>query len=244
MANRPMKRVVAAEWLDRLPANDPKARRARGDLRRLNAIMGHRRILARLWQRAEVPRRVQELVELGAGDGTFCLSLVRQLSPAWKVARVTLIDRNPCVNAKTVTGFETMGCSVNVVRADAFDWMRTAAPVTVMVANLFLHHFGEDDLRELFHLAARCSCIFMAVEPARNRFSLLGSRCLGLIGCNEVTRHDAVVSVHAGFVETELRGLWPAEGGWALEERRAGWFSHSFLGRRDSEANGGSSRRP
>jgi hypothetical protein len=56
---------------------------------------------------------------------------------------------------------------------------------------------------------------------------------LGAIGCNDVTRHDAVASVRAGFRDGQLSALWPA-GPWKLTERGAGLFSHLFVARRMS----------
>jgi len=56
---------------------------------------------------------------------------------------------------------------------------------------------------------------------------------MGLMGCNAVTRHDARVSVRAGFRDDELSRLWPS-GGWTLEERGAPPFSHLFVARRDA----------
>jgi hypothetical protein len=52
-----------------------------------------------------------------------------------------------------------------------------------------------------------------------------------MVGCSEVTRHDAIVSVRAGFAGRELSMLWPAEG-WDTAEKSAGLFSHSFAARR------------
>jgi hypothetical protein len=52
---------------------------------------------------------------------------------------------------------------------------------------------------------------------------------LPLIGCNGVTRHDADVSVRAGFRARELTDLWPAAGDWHLREAPCGLFSHNFL---------------
>ena len=71
---------------------------------------------------------------------------------------------------------------------------------------------------------------FVCCEPRRARLALVGSRLLGLIGCNAVTRHDALISVHAGFRGTELSDAWRAAcgDGWTLEERAAGPFSHVF----------------
>ena len=64
---------------------------------------------------------------------------------------------------------------------------------------------------------------FVACEPRRSRARRsLGSRLLGLIGCNDVTRHDAVVSVRAGFRGRRARrALAGRRRGWTLREGRA-----------------------
>jgi hypothetical protein len=49
------------------------------------------------------------------------------------------------------------------------------------------------------------------------------------LGANDVTRHDAVASVRAGFRGRELSGLWPAgAAGWRLNERGIFPFTHLF----------------
>src|ERR1700733_4212257 len=48
---------------------------------------------------------------------------------------------------------------------------------------------------------------------------------------NEVTRHDAVASVRAGFTGRELSRLWP-DGHWRLREALALPFTHVFSARR------------
>jgi hypothetical protein len=63
-------------------------------------------------------------------------------------------------------------------------------------------------------------------------FSLCAAALLGVIGCNRVTRHDAKISVRAGFAENELSALWPLDQGWRLRERQAGLFSHCFVAQR------------
>ena len=50
------------------------------------------------------------------------------------------------------------------------------------------------------------------------------------IGANDVKRHDAVVSVRAGFTGHELSALWQAP--WHLDERSAPPFSHVFVAQR------------
>jgi len=102
-----------------------------------------------------------------------------------------------------------------------------------MIANLFLHHFPERPLAELLRAAAGLTRTFIAVEPRRWGPSLLVSRWLWLIGCSQVTRHDARVSVRAGFAGRELSPLWPEQQGWSLQEGPAGWCSHLFIARRE-----------
>ena len=98
-----------------------------------------------------------------------------------------------------------------------------------MIANLFLHHFVEAQLSGLFAKAAHSAKAFIAIDPRRWTWSLLGSRLLWMLGCNSVTRHDAVVSVRAGFAGQELSRLWPSDRGWRLHERPANLSSHLFM---------------
>ena len=227
-----MNRVVEAELLDSLPAEDARAVHSRADLRRLNVLMQHARWMAREWRRLGIPAQVKSVVELGAGDGTFCLALLRHLAPESRVEEVTLVDRQPIVSGETRGALATIAGRVKIARADVCEWLESAPPATVIIATLFLHHFEERDLGQLLVLAAERTRFFLACEPRRGGWSLFNSRLLRLIGCNEVTRHDAVVSVRAGFAGEELTGLWTAGSGWEVREGKAGLFSHGFTARR------------
>ena len=65
---------------------------------------------------------------------------------------------------------------------------------------------------------------------------LFGSHLLWAIGCNDVTRHDAVLSVEAGFSGCELSALWPESNEWQLHEHAARLFTHCFVARRVHES--------
>ncbi len=227
-----MERLVEPEWLDGLPASDPDAARSREDLRRINRLMGHVGIMARLLRRADLGIGCCSLADLGAGDGSFALDLVRCLSPRIRISTVTLVDRVALLSAEAHAGFVRTDCAVEAVCADVFTWLQETRPATVMTANLFLHHFDNEQLARLLKLAAAQSEAFVACEPRRCWLSRTGSSLLGLLGCAAVTRHDAAVSVRAGFAGRELSRLWPEPSRWVLEESRAGLFSHSFLARR------------
>jgi len=232
-----MRRAVEPELLDDLPPGDAQARGSRADLRRLNYLMGHAGILARalrhhLVQNPLCPRPLR-LAELGAGDGTLMLRVAGRCS-AWGVtAHVTLLDRQDLVSARTRREFVALNWSVESVAADVFDWLEQPSPtVDVMMANLFLHHFTDERLSALFRLAAARTNLFIACEPRRSPLALAAARWLWLIGCNATTRHDAIVSVRAGFTGREVVERWPAGPEWATSGQSAGLFSHCFIAKR------------
>jgi len=232
-----MKRVVEPEWLDCLPAADPRAAASRRDLRRVNWLMGNAAILAdALVGAATKPPRT--LVDLGAGDGSLALRLARRLSARWPGLRLMLVDRTPSIAPSTLAAIAETGWQAETVAADAEDWCCSrVGRADIVVANLFLHHFDDVALSRLLHAVAARAVIFAASETRRGAVALAGSRLLGLIGCNDVTRHDAVVSVRAGFAGGELSALWPRVG-WSLREGPAGWSSHLFVARSTAMRDG------
>ena len=229
-----MQRCVEPEWLDELPADDPGAVRSREDLLRVNAWMGNSGIMARALRSTCPEPTARHLVDLGAGDGRFLLRVARRLSADWQGTSAVLLDCRNVVSPATHQAFDALGWRTSTLDADALDWLRQppASACDTITANLFLHHFTEAQLADLFRGAARVSRAFIALEPRRSLRSLFCSRLLRLIRCNRVTRHDAPVSVRAGFTGQELSQLWPAGQGWALRERPAGWFGHLFVAQR------------
>lgn len=231
-----LKRIVKPELLDELPPDDPRALRSRKDLRRVNRLMRHARIITE-HQATLTPKPAGgRIVELGAGDGTFLLSVAQRLAPRWPAMKAVLVDQQSLVGAETRAGFNALGWELETVKADVFDWLRSESSGgnQVIVANLFLHHFSGQRLSGLLHHAAAKAKLFVACEPRRTLLPLTVSRLLGLIGCNSVTRHDAVISVRAGFNGSELSALWPESGTWQLSERPTGVFSHIFVAARQS----------
>jgi len=225
-----MNRALASEWLDELPALDEQAIGSRRDLRRLNAIMRHPRIVAHALLAAFGSKPPRTLVELGAGDGFFLLRTASLLGPHWPSLRVFLVDRHPSMDESVRRGFDRIGWAAEAIGADVFDWLEDSE-ADLAVANLFLHHLSEANLRRLFALLSVKTNVLAACEPRRGLLPFGLSCLLGGIGCNNVTRHDAPISVRAGFRNCELSSLWPKDG-WSLGEGRAGWLSHLFVARR------------
>jgi hypothetical protein len=225
-------RRVTHEILDELPPDDPRAIRSRADLRRINRVMGAQSLLARALTTAGAGASMR-IVELGAGDGSLALRIARSRARHWPGVELTLLDRTPSVAPETLAAIRAVGWSVDVVAADVLDWLRdSSAHGGIAFANLFIHHFEGDRLAGLLAGLAERFRAFACCEPRRSLVSLAGSHLLGLIGCNDVTRHDGVVSVNAGFRDNELSEAWPrASRVWELHETGAGAFSHLFVAR-------------
>ncbi len=220
-------RSVESEWLDTLPADDPRARRSRRDLRRVNAIMLQARIMAGLLNAQCHGAKPDRVIEVGGGDGTFMLRVARKLG--WRDIDLVLVDQQDIVDAPTRAGFAALGWRLQVRQGDVFGLLgQETERADVVVANLFLHHFADAELTRLLRGVAALAPRFVACEPRRSAFSLAGSRMLFAIGCNAVSRHDAVASVRAGFSGAELSKLWPAGEGWRLREAAAWPFTHCF----------------
>lgn len=233
-----MMRTVEPETLDQLAETDPRAIRSRLDLRRVNRVMGTLSILLRavdgvLAGNGTVPRRV---AEIGAGDGSLLLRLARQRTRRWPRVTVTFVDRQAVVAPQTQEGLASLGWQSEVVTADVFAWLCRSpeSRYDLIVANLFLHHFEDAALSHLLAGIAARTHAFVACEPRRAWLSLAGSHLLGLLGCNDVTRRDAVLSVRAGFNGTELTSLWPPATGWRIEDGPAGMFTQVFTARNET----------
>ncbi len=230
-----MDRIVEPEWLDELPPNDPRAAGSRRDLRRLNAWMGNVGSVARALSAGNGIVHRRRLTELGAGDGDFLLKLARRLGPDWSGTKAILLDRQLQISDRTLAGFRAMHWHPETVTCDILEWCdrgETANSV-VLLANLFLHHFKAQFLSVLFQRIEARSDYFVALEPRRSSFALLFSKLVGFIGCNAVTRHDAPVSVRAGFNGEELTQLWPNRHRWSISETPAWPFGHLFIARRN-----------
>lgn len=234
-------RRVEPELLDALAADDPRAVRSRRDLKRVNRLMAAASLLGRpldaLLRGRHAPVR---LVELGAGDGTLLLRVAQRYAKSWPPVTLGLLDMQPVVEDTTLQAYRALGWQAEVIRSDVFDWLAKdhgdPRDAPILCTNLFLHHFDGDRLPALLHgIAARASG-FVCIEPRRSTLALIGSHLLGAVGCNDVTRHDAVVSVRAGFTGEELSAHWPRDDRWQLAEHGAGLFSHRLIAMRSVSA--------
>lgn len=222
-------RTVEPELMDFLPPANPQAVEARRSLVRVNRLLRHPQHFLQGWNQLQAGQWVRRVIELGAGDGKFLLLVLARLPRPALPSKVVLVDRLEVVEPQTCADFRALGWEVEVVVGEASEWLESAPaePATLVMANLFLHHFTLEQLRRLFARIALHARAFLACEPRRSGFALAASRFLGLAGCNYVSRYDGILSVRAGFAGSELSRLWP-DPAWRLQEGKFGLFSHGF----------------
>jgi hypothetical protein len=224
-----MQRSLGNELLDSLPAEAPEAVRARRDLVRINACMGNAKHAATEIMSLLPPATRFRIADLGGGDGKHLLKVATRLSAAGWLADATIVDHQSIVSPESAASFRRLGWTLRHEKCDVFEWASGEDRCDVAFANLFLHHFSDDLLRQLFLLLQKRAVIVLAIEPRRDALALNLTRLLWLLCCNRVTRHDARLSVLAGFRDSELSRLWTQRERWTIKERSCGFSSHLFV---------------
>src|SRR3954453_8559318 len=90
-------RQVQREWLDELPAGDPRAVRSRRDLVRVHTLMMQPGIMARALLAHSGPGAPRAILDLGSGDGTFMLRVAALLARRWRNVPGTMLDEQDIV---------------------------------------------------------------------------------------------------------------------------------------------------
>ena len=193
-----MERHLQPELLDSLSPDDPAAKHSRRDLRIINRAMGNYG-----WMEGELRRLIrpgESVLEIGAGMGDLASRLNQAGIPAdgldlWPVPADWPASRTRHrSDLREFKGF------------DAYP---------VVIANLFLHQFTDSELAQVGRRISGKARLILASEPARKRRWQWVCALIGpFLGANYVTRHDAHVSIAAGFLGDELPralGLDPGE---------------------------------
>jgi hypothetical protein len=206
-----MQRTVVPEILDSLPSTDPEAIRSRADLDWLNAFFGNPAWFRQQICQLQTP--IACLLEWGAGNGTLLRSLASALNPSPLLFGTDLVAPPPGWNGKWSQG--------DLLSPTAPPLPLPASGSTVILANLFLHHFETANLTLLgAHLDDPRVSTLLITEPWRHSAFWLGAHALTRARqMGRVTRHDAPISVRAGFRRGELASalkLNPLN--WMIEE--------------------------
>ena len=177
-------RKLTPELLDHLPHDDPGAVRSRRDLARINRFMGNDS-----WIIRSVGKSPTHITEIGAGDGIL-LSKLSKLHPGAQINAYDLAPKPADLPKKA-----------NWHRGDIL----TQTPPEqggVLIANLFLHHFTDEQLR-IFTPWLQGFDTIVINEPLRAKLPQLLAKAANPF-IHSITRHDMRVSIEAGFIPGEI----------------------------------------
>ena len=192
-------------------------------LRMINARLGGTKAALRqfqrwatAWPRDGAPVRI---LDIGAGSADIPLAIARWARAAEHRVRITAVDLHPvtCDLAREYLrehGGEAAG-DIEIVHGDALRLtdMFESGSFDYVHAGLFLHHLQEIEvmtvLRIMDRLASR-GLIWNDLVRVRFPRTMLAPF---LIGASAIVKHDAIVSVQAGFTKAEALDL----------AQRAGW---------------------
>lgn len=197
-------RKVTPELLDSLPAEAPAAIRSRRELRVVNALMGNERwVIRELLAREKIAGN--GIVEIGAGEGSLCRKMHAHFSNN-RICGIDLLER-PASLPQAIDWH----CG-NVITLDP------PRGFGVLVANLFLHHFTDEELGWFAAWLPHFSLVIINEPLRRQSAHVWGSFLRPFIG--HVTRHDMHVSIDAGFLCGELPELFHEHAAdWEIQEK-------------------------
>lgn len=202
------KRVVDPELLDSLPDQHPDATASRDELLIVNHLMrNHAWVLRRLREQLEPGWRI---LELGAGDGALGARIVE--AGLCEPECLTGMDLAPRPEGWPKKSEWIQGHLLNE------PW----PACEVVVANLILHQFQDDQLRQIGSRIPATTRVILSCDPIRSWcFAILGALFCKVGEFHAVTRYDMQVSIRAGFRGDELPhllGLDPKQ--WRIDVSR------------------------
>lgn len=226
------RRRISAEHMD-----DPQA--GRGQMtealqfirivnRRLGgttAAIGHLKKWSRHWRRDEILR----IIDIGTGSADIPLAIANWAKGAGWNVRITAVDLHP-VTVQLAREFIGARDDIEIVQADALKLMERFSPGSFDYAHagMFLHHLQDIDAMTVLRIMDRLSRRGMIWNDlVRGWAGRVGVRAMMLgRGAHEHVRHDAIVSVEAGFTRREAMDLASRVGWQRIKYRR--YLLHRF----------------
>ncbi len=174
------------------------------------AALGH----LRRWSAGWPPGEVIRIIDLGTGSADIPVAIVRWAAAAGLRVHVTAIDAHPTTldlareYVQRALGSEDPE-DIELLRADALSLMDHFEPGAFDYAHagMFLHHLDDIEVMTVLRVMDRLTTRGVIWNDLlRGPVETVAVRLLTLAG-PAIVRHDAIVSVAAGFIRREVLDL-------------------------------------
>ena len=187
-------RVIEPEMLDHAPPDVTRA--SLRDLARVNRYLGGYYVLGRLFSAAAKTAESFSVLDIGAASGDMGAAILRRFPHA----RVTSLDYKP---------EHLIQAAAPKLAADAFHLPFRPASFDLVFSSLFLHHFTNDQIVDLFRSfrsLARRAVLAIDLERGPLAYHFLPNT-RWLFGWHDITISDGQISVAAALKKDEMLAL-------------------------------------
>ncbi len=203
-------RSDAPELMDDLTLPEADLRAALADLKRVNMLLGgHQAGIAGLRPFLSMKTKAPcHILDIGCGDGEFLRHLQRYCAKKGFRARLTGWDRN-AESLQAGRDMVTSEAPITYELRDVLEFPELPQGEFVIICNLFLHHFRDEEILKMLGHWSRSNCKAIVINDLdRNPLAYSLFRLFGAIFMkSKIAMHDGLVSIQRGFRRSELEGF-------------------------------------
>lgn len=204
------KRIYQEEMLDAGEGTDQDVAHSLSDLRRINRLLGGRRVIMRALSSFldGADHQKISLLDVGTGSADIPMEVAAECRGRGLesfIAAVDISERNLRVSRSRLNVSE----EIHLVQGDSLKLPFASRSFDFVTASLFLHHFADDDVVRLLADFARIAKRAVIINDlVRNLVPYYFTRVAGpILAWSFLTRNDAPVSVLRGFTPDEMKSL-------------------------------------
>ena len=201
------KRSNAPEWMDDLSQPTAEVKRALADIKKVNRWLGGHKVSIsglRPYLDAKYEPPVH-ILDMGCGNGEFLRHLNKHCTRQNIPVTLTGWDRNP----NSLVWGQDLDDTGNIrfECRDILSYPPLPKGEVVIVCNLFLHHFTDAQILEIFKTWRELGCRAIVVNDLhRNPVAYYLFHVFGFIfRLSRMARHDGLVSILRGFTRRDLK---------------------------------------
>jgi SAM-dependent methyltransferase len=203
------KRSLTPEWMDRADNSQQDLEGALKDIRKVNRFLRGSKILIDALRPCLEKQRDGEtltILDVGTGGGDLPIDIVHEARAMGKRVRITAVEKDATTAAYAKAETRPYA-EIEVEHADATQLPYPPESFDVVIASLFLHHFGDEQAARLlrnFRALARRAVLINDLRRHLIPWAVIGVAA-HVTGRHAMFRHDAPLSVLRGFTTSELR---------------------------------------